>query len=160
MKVEHQHLIRIPIDELRGVIREQYGVELAGVEPSIEGGNIVFTLDVENQDSITSLGNPLSLASKSKTSTRRKRKHKRNRIRTKGWNIVAKIRNSEGLVANIYEPIVKGLEGKELARSQQFIIVRDLLTSNGNRPANESINYFLNNTLEYLRQKNKEGEHE
>jgi len=59
--------------------------------------------------------------------------------------------NSKGLPANVYEPLVRALEGKEITRSEQKKLVRQLMVENGNDPSSESVEYFLENTLEYLR---------
>ena len=66
--------------------------------------------------------------------------------------MIAKITNSNGLVANIYEPLMKALEGREITKSEQRKIVRQLLIANGNNPSEESVDYFMSNTLEYLAQ--------
>lgn len=159
MKVEHQHVIKIPINELRELIKKQYGIELAGIEPSLEGDSIVFVLEMANEEIDRTPSVTMSLGQEYKASSKRKRKRKRNRIKTKGWNVIAKINNSDGIVANIYEPLVDKLRGKDLSRSEQFKLIREVLESNSNHPSDESVNYFLNNTLEFLHRKDQEAAH-
>ena len=62
--------------------------------------------------------------------------------------------NSRGQVATIYEPFVAALRGVKAPRRRLENLVAEVLRSNGNKPGRESIQYFLDNTLEFL---NKEG---
>jgi hypothetical protein len=156
MKVQEERLFKIPIDEIRILLRAQYGVDLNGVEPYLENEHIVFAVQKDSESSTGELLPARQVAPERRRGAARRRRRKRNRIRTRGWNVVAKITNSTGLVANIYEPLVKALEGREVTKSEQRKIVRQLLISNGNDPSQESVEYFMNNTLEYLGQ-NKVG---
>jgi len=61
------------------------------------------------------------------------------------------------LKANIYEPFVKALEGKELSKTEQRKIVKDIIISNGNDPNRESVDYMLENTLEYMKMRGQEN---
>lgn len=67
--------------------------------------------------------------------------------------MVARITNSKGQKCTIYEPFVDALSNPKLTSQEQKRIVEQLLKSNRNRPSEDSIQYFLENTLEYLRQK-------
>ncbi len=152
MRVREERLFKVPIDEIRALLRSQYGVDLAGVEPYLDENHLVFALALDSEPGSSSgpaLTAPQTVAQRKPIKARRRRK-KRNRIRTRGWNVIGKITNSKGLVANIYEPLVKSLEGREITRSEQRKIVRQLLISNGNEPSEDSVDYFLDNALEFL----------
>src|SRR2546425_12433560 len=80
---------------------------------------------------------------RSGVTTRRRRKMKRNRMRTKGWQVAAKITNSNGQIGVVYKPFVDALFGKQLTLAQQRSVVAEILRSNGNDPTEASIEYFL-----------------
>lgn len=81
---------------------------------------------------------------------KQRRTGKRNRMRTRGWNVVTKTKNSHGQTVTIYEPFVKALEGKAGPRREKEKAVAEILRANGNRPGPDSVRYYLENTLEYL----------
>lgn len=156
MKVHEQRLFRIPIDELRSYLKKAHSVDLSGVEPSIEGEFIVFALNIETASTAESGPLPSSklqseVVVESSVPRIRRRRRKRNRIKTRGWKVLGKITNSQGLVANVYEPFVSALKGVAVPRSEQRRIVRQIMVRNRNTPTDESVEYFLENTLEYLR---------
>lgn len=76
-------------------------------------------------------------------------------MKTKGWEVVARITNSKGQYCAIYKPFVEALQDPKLTIEEQKKIVEAVLKTNRNRPAEASIQYFLDNTLEYL-QKQRE----
>jgi len=153
MKVQEERLFKIPIDEIRAMLQNQYGVDLNGVDPYLEEEHIVFAVRQNSESSVGESKPTRQLSAERKRGRARRRRRKRNRIKTRGWNVIAKITNSNGLVANIYEPLVKAIEGREVTKSEQRKIVRQLLIANGNDPSEESVDYFTSNTLEYLAQK-------
>jgi hypothetical protein len=71
-------------------------------------------------------------------------------MKTRGWQIVARITNSKGQKCTIYKPFVDALQDPKLAIEEQKKLVEKILRSNRNRPSEASIQYFLENTLEYL----------
>lgn len=158
MKIQEERQFRIPIDELRALLRGRFGIDFAAVEPSLEQDNLVFSVRSEVSESgpaaLETEEHGLTAGGHSRT---RRKRRRRNRIRVKGWKVVAKIRNSKGLSANIYEPIVAALEEKAVARSEQRKLVRQLMIQNGNDPSSESVEYFLQNTLEYIARKAENG---
>jgi len=86
-----------------------------------------------------------------KSTGRKRRAHrKRNRMRTRGWEILARITNSKGQRCAIYKPFVDALQKPNLTLEEQKRSVENILRSNRNRPSEVSIQYFLENTLEYL----------
>lgn len=74
-------------------------------------------------------------------------------MKTRGWEVVGKMTNSRGLTAVIYKPFVEALKAGDLTPAEQRTVVARILRSNGNHPEDASVDYFLNNTLEYLRQR-------
>lgn len=153
MRTHEERLFRVPVEELRALLQSQHGVNLSGVEPYIAGDYIVFAVQVSGDKS-----SPLNLRTGAEARTVRpprgsgirRTRRKRNRIKTRGWKIVGKIKNSKGLVANIYEPFVDALKDSALSRFDQRKLVRQIMIRNSNRPADESVDYYLENTLEYL----------
>ena len=83
---------------------------------------------------------------------------RRCRIKTRGWKVIAQIENTRGLKANIYEPFIFALEGKDFTRSEQRKIIYQIMMKNRNNPSEESVDYYLDNTLEYLAKKIKTGD--
>jgi hypothetical protein len=157
MRTHEERQFRIPIDELRLVLKRQHGVDLTGVEPYIEGDHVVFSIqqpppasaEVDSSHSVAAAKPELPPV----RSRRRRRRRRRNRIKTRGWQVLDRITNSQGLTANVYEPFVRALQGLEGTRAEQRALVRSIMEKNGNTPATESIDYYLDNTLEYLRRR-------
>lgn len=152
MRVQEQRILKIPIDELRELLKKSHGVDLSGVEPFIEGEYLAFSLDVAEGRVPHARLDTRSTVERRAPRARRRRK-KRNRVRTRGWKVIAKIENSQGLTANIYEPFVKALGEKPLPKSEQRRVVRQIMVDNGNRPTDQSVEYFLTNTLQYMASK-------
>jgi len=144
-------IVKIPLLEIAESIREKHTLlaELADVH--IEGDNLVLsfkeaeseTLDVgEIQPASSVLQNP---------QRKRRLRRKRNRMKTRGWAVVGRIVNSKGQKCSIYKPFVDALQNQELTEEEQRKKVESILKSNKNKPTEESIEYFLNNTLEFLK---------
>lgn len=155
MRTLQERQFRIPIDELRMVLKKQHGVDLAGVEPFIDGDQLVFS--VVEGSALRPREEEVALASREKPelpsihARRRHRRRRRNRIKTRGWKVVGRIMNSQGLTANVYEPFVQALKDIEGTRAEQRALVRRIMERNGNSPTADSIDYYLDNTLEYFR---------
>ena len=64
---------------------------------------------------------------------------------------MARITNSKGQNCAIYKPFVDALQAPKLTFEEQKKKVEAILRSNRNKPSESSIEYFLENTLEYLR---------
>ena len=87
----------------------------------------------------------------SKNPHRKRRAHRRrNRMRTRGWDIIARITNSKGQHCAIYKPFVEALQKPNLTIGEQKRLVEGILRSNRNKPSEVSVQYFLENTIEYL----------
>jgi hypothetical protein len=147
VKFHEERLVKVPLEEIRGLVRKESGTDLTGIEPSIEGEFLVFVIGAGPRDAASTPAN------KGEQKRRRRRIRKRNRVKTRGWNIVGQITNSKGLIANIYEPFVLSLKEAPLPRTEQRKLVRQIMIRNGNRPSEGSVDYFLENTLEFLRKK-------
>jgi len=153
VKVHQERRLKIPLEEIRSLVSRELGIDLSGVEPSIEGDFLVFEVGLQSDPPSPILKPRATPATKGT----RRRVRRRNRIKTKGWNVVSKITNSQGLVANVYEPFVDALREANVSRSEQRKLVRQLLIRNRNHPSEKSVEYFLNNTLEYLRDQAKQS---
>jgi hypothetical protein len=153
MRVQEERVFRIPIDDLRAALKSAHGLDLTGVEPYIDGDSVVFAIKIERPiptpktESVTK--NAKVTVEPAATRVRRRRR-RRNRVKTRGWRVVGKIRNSTGLLANVYEPFVDIAKNTSLPKSELRKLARQVMVRNGNNPSEESIDYFLNNALEYL----------
>jgi hypothetical protein len=158
MRVQEERHFRISIEDLRSALKQAHEVDLTGIDPYIDGDSIVFALKVERpgvDDPTSREGTPVEPVFAPANNRVRRRRRKRNRIKTRGWKVVGKITNSQGLVANIYEPFVTAAKGSTLSRHEIHRLFRQIMVRNGNNPAEESVDYFLNNTLEFLAQELK-----
>jgi len=64
--------------------------------------------------------------------------------------VAGRITNSKGQKCTIYKPFVDALQDTKLTVEEQKKLVERILRSNRNKPSEASIQYFLENTLEYL----------
>jgi len=76
-------------------------------------------------------------------------------MKTRGWDVVAKFVNSRGQSCTIYRPFYDTLSSRKFKPREAYSAVRDILVSNGNNPKPSSVEYFLNNTLEYVGRKSE-----
>jgi len=44
MKTHEERILKVPIEELRALLRSQHGVDLSAVEPYIAGDYVVFAV--------------------------------------------------------------------------------------------------------------------
>lgn len=158
--------VRIPLSRIAAQSKDSHSIlpDLSSAE--IEAGYLVLTFSGDGGHAIAnsargpkvSTHSALSVApeptlpppSSPPAGPRRRRLAKRNRMKTRGWNIVAKMTNSKGQTVAIYEPFVLALRGKKLRRRALAKLVSDALAANGNKPGPTSVEYYLSNTLEYL----------
>lgn len=153
MKTQEERLFRIPVEELRALLKRQHGVELSTVEPYIDGEFVVFAVQVPAEVELDGSGAKPIVAETAlviRPRLTRRTRRKRNRVKTRGWEVVGKITNAQGLVANVYRPFVDALRDRPIARSEQRKIVRQIMVQNGNRPTEASVDYYLDNTLQFL----------
>jgi hypothetical protein len=147
MKEQVITLVRIPIKDIEEWMRTKHDLPSILSEFRLEEDNLVLSF-YENEKS-----EDLSLQASTNPSRRRRARRKRNRMKTRGWAVVARFTNSKGQKCAIYEPFVTALVDKQLTVEEQKKTVEKILRSNRNRPSDESIQYFLDNTLEYLRKR-------
>lgn len=157
MPAEQVHLvIRKPLSEIEQELRHRYGVKRNLVEVAIEQDALVFTF--EGAPHTDSPSKPLthdsnSTVPKSPIVRTRRKKRIRNRMKTRGWDVVAKFVNTRGQSCTIYRPFYDALLAGKLKRREAYSAVREILVSNDNNPKPSSVDYFLNNTLEYIQRR-------
>lgn len=163
-------VVRLSISDLARDVKKRHGLEQDLFDARLEGDTLVLAFKAEMPNSVLGrAGSAQNVArtksngphlshddsAEGKSQGRRRRKAKRNRMKTRGWQVVAKITNSNGQTAVVYKPFVDGLFGQNLSPAQQRSKVAAILRSNGNEPTQASIEYYLQNALEYLAQANK-----
>ena len=145
-------VVRVPLANLEADLRRKYRLTDPLYDVRIDADAVVFGFKRGGSGTPTT-ATESSNEAKSSTPRRRRKKAKRNRMKTRGWGIVTKMTNSAGQTAVIYKPFVDALTGQQLTPSKQRAAVAEILRSNGNDPNQASIDYYLQNTLEYLAQK-------
>ena len=160
MKDEVQLIVRRPLAVLEGEIRKAHGISAPLADVSVDDTFITFVFsgsktDSEAQGSAAEMNGSPDIVQRGRTPSegrrRRRRKRKRVRIRTSGWEVVTKMTNSQGLRCNIYRPLYEALKGRKIGKREAAITVHDIIRKNGNpNPSAASVEYFLNNTLEYI----------
>ena len=141
-------LVRIPMREIEEMLRKKHVLPSMMVDVQLESDFLVLYFSDKNKDSVVNVS---AKAPSSILTKRRKRKahRKRNRTKTRGWEVVARITNKKGQICAIYKPFVEALS-RPLSPEEQRASAIKILKSNGNRPSEATISYFLENTLEYL----------
>ena len=148
-------LVKIPVEEIEEWIRTKHVLPSVLFESRLEENNLVLYFHEEE------LLEKESSARFPKTRTRRRRtRKKRNRMKTRGWEVVTRITNSKGQKCAIYKPFVDTLQDTKLSVEDQKKLVERILRANRNRPSESSIQYFLENTLEYLKKKRDQSSQE
>jgi hypothetical protein len=141
-------LVKIPIAEIEEWIRTKHALPSVLTDFHIEEKDLVLYFREEE------ISENIQDSQPNRNPHRKRRAHrKRNRMRTRGWEIVARITNSKGQNCAIYKPFVDALQDPKLTVEEQKNKVEAILRSNRNRPSESSVAYFLENTLEYLRNK-------
>ena len=147
MAAELSTQARLSIADLEQQVRAKHGIKQKLVDFRLDGDALVLIFAHETSPTPeTPETEPLV-----RSPGRRRRRAKRNRMKTRGWNVLGKFQLENGQTATIYEPFVKALESGKLSRAEQRAAVTKILRENGNRPAEGSIAYFLENTLAYLK---------
>jgi hypothetical protein len=141
--------VRIPINDIERMVRSKHNLPDKMIDVRLEADYLL--LYFANEDKASSMTSTASPACSTFLGKRRKRRarRKRNRMKTRGWDVVARIVNRRGQACAIYKPFVEALS-QLMSPDEQKAAVTKILKSNGNRPSEASINYFLENTLEYL----------
>jgi len=151
---EQIHLVvRKPLSAIEAEIRRRFSLEGPLSDVALEKDALVLTFEgpthVSGQVSAKRTSQPAT--NPETVVVRKRRKHRvRNRMKTRGWNVVAKFANSRGQSCTVYRPFYDALVSGKLKRREAYAKIRDILVSNGNKPKPSSVEYFLNNTLEYI----------
>lgn len=149
MSEEVLTLVKIPISQIEQSVRSKHSLPDALVDIRLEADSLVLYFAEKSK---AQTAEALVQNSEVVQTTRRRRAHrKRNRMKTRGWEIMGSMVNSKGQTCTIYKPFVEALK-QSMSPADQKLIVAKILRSNGNRPSETSIAYFLENTLEYLRE--------
>lgn len=146
-------MVKIPFSQIEQFVRAKHSLPESLIDVRVESDSLIlYFSDKPKTETIDNLVASPNIVQKK----RRRRAHKkRHRMRTRGWEIVDRIVNSKGQKCVIYKPFIDALE-HTMSLSDQRSVVAKILKSNRNKPTETSIAYFLENTLEYLKTKNKE----
>lgn len=139
-------LVKIPISQIEEWIRAKHVLPKVLTDFRIEEN----TLFLYFADGSVSEKQEDYASSQGIVRKRRRARRKRNRMKTRGWQVVARLTNSKGQKCAIYKPFVDALRDSKLNAEEQKAVVEKILRSNKNKPSEASIQYFLENTLEYL----------
>jgi hypothetical protein len=145
--------VRIPISEIEQMIRAKHALPRSMIDVRLEPDSLILYFSEKekpNPSDVVSIASPPNTIPKKR---RRRARRRRNRTRTRGWEIVERITNKKGQACAIYKPFVEALS-RPLPPADQRTAVMKILRSNGNRPSEATTSYFLENTLEYLSNKN------
>jgi len=146
-------IVKVPISEIEEWMRTKHVLPKVLTDFRIEEN--ILILYFSNEHATQRESNPQLL----QTSIRKRRAHrKRNRMKTRGWEVVARMTNSKGQECAIYKPFVEALKDRTLNSEEQRKLVEKILRSNRNRPSETSIQYFLENTIEYLQNQESKAE--
>jgi hypothetical protein len=158
-------VVRRSLAEIERDIRSTLSIRGALLDVSIEKDAVVFAF-APSRPAVDSEPGSAAIASVvtskpgdavgTEQQLRRRRKRRvRHRTKTRGWPIVAKFTNSRGQSCAIYKPMFDALTEETLPRRQALAVVREILESNGNKPSPSSIEYYLDNTLEFIEKSRK-----
>jgi len=146
-------IIKIPFSELDAWLREKYSLPSTLADVRLEEKMIILSF-IENEVAV----NNIHLDQPKISATKRRSPKKRNRMKTRGWDAVARITNEKGQKCTIYKPFVDVLDNADTNYEEKKLLVEKILRANKNKPSEESVLYFLENTLDYLKQrKTSEG---
>ncbi len=152
-------LVRLPVAEAVDALRKRHHISEPFSEVRLEDNFLAFyfvrSAEPASEAPVSLKGETISTRSHGGGRRRRARK-RRNRMKTRGWPVVTKFLNSKGQTAVIYQPFADALSKEGLTRRDQRAVVEDVLRANGNKPSDASIEYFLANTLEFLRKSRTE----
>jgi hypothetical protein len=147
-------LVKIPLSQIEQSIRLKHSLPDALVDVRLEADSLVlYFAEKPRAETAAAYAQDSSVISVRRKKRRARRK--RNRMRTRGWEIMCSMVNSKGQTCTIYKPFVEALR-QPMSPADQKLTVARILKSNGNRPSETSITYFLENTLEYLEHEVKE----
>jgi len=138
--IKDRHRISDPFDEVR--LEDEYLTFYFSRQRG--ASTVVVTTPAGHREEVRLENPPIARRS------RRRARKRRNRMKTRGWDVVTKISNRGGQTAVIYKPFVDALAPGGLTSKEKRTRVEGILRANGNKPSPASVDYFLENTLEYL----------
>jgi len=142
-------LVKIPLSQIEQSIRSKHSLPDALVDVRLEADSLVlYFAEKPKAEAVAAYAQNSSIINVKRKKRRARRK--RNRMKTRGWEIVGSMANSKGQTCTIYKPFVEALK-QPMSPADQKLVVAKILRSNGNRPSETSVMYFLENTLEYLK---------
>jgi hypothetical protein len=144
MPEEVMTVVKIPIAEIEETVRAKHVLPKLLVDVRVEEDVLVLCFSDESKSEED------SQLPNSPVRKRRRTHRRRNRMKTRGWETVARITNSKGQKCTVYKPFVDALRDPKLTAEEQEAAVMRILKSNRNKPSETSVQYFLQNTLEYL----------
>ena len=104
--------VKIPISEVVEWIRTKHILPSVLTEFRLEESKLVLIFKEDDREEAFS-----SKISKP-TRKRRRTRRKRNRMKTRGWEVVARITNSNGQKCSIYKPFVDALQNKNITEDE------------------------------------------
>jgi hypothetical protein len=140
-------MVRVPVKEIEESLRAKHALPRLLSEVRVDGDTLVFYFSGEVEP-IAAIDHASHLIGNRR---RRRARRKRNRMKTRGWDVVGRMTNSKGQQCTIYKPFVYALRAPNLSYEAQKAAVEKILKSNRNKPSEASIQYFLENTLEFLK---------
>jgi hypothetical protein len=142
-------VVKIPLLEIEEQIREKHVLPKNLIDTKIQDNALLLYFgNVKPKEPILP---PIPIAQPAKP----KPVQKHYRTKTRGWKKIVTIINSKGRKCAIYKPFVNSLNDRDLTLEEQRIVVQKILESNGNIPSKETIQYFLDSTLEYIASQRK-----
>jgi hypothetical protein len=150
--------VRLPIAEIAAEVREKNSIQVPLADFRIEADTLLLFFSKPSMQT-PAVAEEAPAAHSPTVSRKSAGRHgrKRHRMKTRGWKIVATINNSYNQRANVYEPFVEALSVPHLTSAQKRSAVAKILRGNGNRPTDNSVEYYLMNTQEYLDSKKEES---
>ncbi|SRR6266571_5804489 len=150
-------VVRVPLEEIVQAIKQRNHITDPFDEVRVEDDCLTFYFSRERGGPAVVLTPAISRIERvsveelptPKRSRRRARK-RRNRMKTRGWDVVTKIVTPKGQTAVVYKPFVEALSEPGLSVREKRSRVQGILRANSNKPSPGSVDYFLENTLQYL----------
>jgi hypothetical protein len=139
-------IVRVPVKEVEESLRAKHALPRFLSEVRVDGDTLIFYFSGELEPVVAKE----TVSTLIGTQRRRRARRKRNRMKTRGWDVAGRMTNSKGQQCTIYKPFVDALREPDLTYEAQKAAVEKILKSNKNKPSETSIQYFLENTLEYL----------
>lgn len=146
MPFELEHTVKKPLTEIESEIRKKLNITSPRTDAYIKDDQLVLVFGGE-----ATIKQELLTSTPSVIRGKRRKKGKRNRMKTRGWEIVGTVLTENGLKANVYRPFIDALKEPNLSITEMKKRVKEILEKNRNKPQENNIAYFLENSLKYLK---------